>query len=174
MGARGPLPKPDDQRARRNIPTIPTTNLPASGREGASPEPPAWIDLGPAGSAWWEWAWHTPQAAAWHDGYMPMIAHRASLEDDLRIQSNVDVVDFFDALNLKDDEDAAFKRLIGRLCAMATDRIKLLKETRELDNILGLSPKGMAALHWKVVADKPTAVAPIKHLEPAEVRVAPE
>jgi hypothetical protein len=42
--------------------------------------------------------------------------------------------------------------------SLAGDRLKLLKEARELDHALGLTPKGMAALHWKIVADKKAAV----------------
>jgi hypothetical protein len=37
---RGPLPDPN--AIRRNKPTIPTTDLPADGRQGPAPEPPAW------------------------------------------------------------------------------------------------------------------------------------
>jgi hypothetical protein len=140
---------------------MPTTNLPLGGREGDAPEPPCWIDLGEAGMSWWDWAWHTPQAAAWHDGFMPTIAHRATLEDDLRIINNVDGLDFVELVN-KDDEDGV-RRAIRCLAALAGDRLKLLKEARELDHALGLTPKGMAALHWKVVADKR---APIVALVP--------
>lgn len=115
----GPLPKPAGQRRRNNPPTIPTTELPASGRAGSVPKPPRWIPLGPAGSAWWKWAWKTPQAAAWAPGHEVALARRAALEDDVE-----------------------------------SSRLPLVREMRELDDRFGLTPKGMAALRWQVVADK--------------------
>lgn len=154
---RGPLPEADGKKVRRNAPTIPTTNLPARGRSGKIPTPPAWIDLGPAGESWWAWAWRTPQAAAWSSGDKCVIARRASLEDDLRIMNNVDTMDFFDALNA--EEAAAVKQLISRLAGMCTGRVIICREMRELDNLLGLTPKGMAALRWRIVADAPAAGA---------------
>jgi hypothetical protein len=161
MGQRGPLPKPDDQRARRNAPTIPTTNLPASGREGDVPEPPEWIALGAAGLAWWTWAWKTPQAAAWSDGDLCIIARRASLEDDLAVQGTVDTIDLVLADIADAETTAQVRAIIGKLAAIATGRTGICREMRELDNLLGLSPKGMAALHWKIVADKKATVTAI-------------
>src|SRR5688500_649564 len=79
--ARGPLPKPADQRRRRNQPAIPTTNLPRSGRQGAPPRCP--YKLSVAGAAWWKWAWSTPQACGWDEvGDLYTVARRAQLEDD--------------------------------------------------------------------------------------------
>jgi len=151
----GPLPKPAEETARRNAPTIPTTNLPMSGRDDDAPAPPAWIDLGTAGLAWWEWAWHTPQGAAWSRGDECVLARRASLEDDLRILNNVDTLDFFDALNA--EEASAVREMISRLAGLATGRVVICREMRELDSQLGLTPKGMAALRWRVVPDAPLA-----------------
>ena len=154
MGQRGPLPKPDDQRARRNAPTIPTTNLPVSGRSGPVPEPPSWVALGEAGLAWWQWAWRTPQAAAWSVGDEVVVSRRASLEDDLAVQERVDTIDLVLA-DIADAETAAEVRaIIGKLAALATGRTTICREIRELDNLLGLTPKGMAALRWRIVADK--------------------
>lgn len=76
---RGPLPNPD--AVRRNAPTIPTTELPASGRPGPVPAPPAWAKIparGPARS-WWNWAWKTPEAALWSTGDMQVVARLAKL-----------------------------------------------------------------------------------------------
>lgn len=162
---RGPLPKPQAEKARRNPPTIPTTSLPASGRSGDIPIPPAWIDLGDAGLSWWEWAWRTPQAAAWSEGDMTTIARRASIEDDLRVLNNVDALDYDEAIGTVSDDESkyaaemkALKKLLGRLAALCSNRMAICREARELDNLLGLTPKGMAALRWKIVADKPKAV----------------
>lgn len=115
----GPLPVPG--AARRNAPTIPTTALPASGRKGPAPDLPGDVKLGSAGAAWWEWAWHTPQAAAWDAGSLYVVARRARLQDLLESDGEVNA-------------------------AMA-------REIRELDDRLGLTPKALAALRWKIVDD---------------------
>src|SRR5690242_9693862 len=78
-----PGPLPDPNSIRRNAPTIPTTDLPASGRTTPVPDVPSWIPLGGAGQAWWDWAWKTPQACGWSTGNLVTVAHRASLEDTL-------------------------------------------------------------------------------------------
>lgn len=123
---RGPLPDPN--RRRTNAPTIPTTNLPASGRKGRLPKSP--LELGDAGAAWWRWAWRLPQACGWSVGDLYAIARRAHLED-----------------VLAEAEPGA--------------RLGTAREMRELDDRFGLTPKGMAALRWKIVADsEPAAVAP--------------
>lgn len=124
-----PGPLPDPNAIRRNAPTIPTTELPASGRPGPAPDVPGWISLGDAGSAWWEWAWRTPQACGWSTGNVVSVAHRAALED---------------ALVASDPKS----------------RVGVLREMRDMDDRLGLTPKGMAALRWKVVDDSPAEVKP--------------
>lgn len=149
MGARGPLPDPRSRR--RNAPTIPTTNLPASGFAGPAPSVPSWIKLGKAGRAWWRWAWSTPQAAAWgvSAGQEAVVARRASLEDDLAAIERVQCMDLDEALG---DEIA---HTVRRIAAMATGRLQLTREMRELDDRLGLTPKGRQALRWEIVADQP-------------------
>lgn len=79
MPGQGQLPHPN--RRRTNPPTIPTTVLPATGRRGHSPKVPPFITLGKVGRAYWQWAWHTPQAAAWADGHEATVARRAELEE---------------------------------------------------------------------------------------------
>ncbi len=149
MGARGPLPAPD--ALRRNAPTIPTTSLPASGRKGVAPAPPFGMDLGAEGSAWWSWAWSTPQAAGWSVGDEYLISRRASLEDDMAALSAVEGLDV-GSLSEADDE---LRRLIQRIAALATGRLQLMREMREIDDRLGLTPKGLAALRWKIIDDTP-------------------
>ena len=121
---RGPLPNP--QRRRRNAPTIPTTNLPASGRPGPVPRPPKWLTLGDAGKAWWRWAWKTPQAAAWAAGHEVTVARRAQLEDDLVL--------------CRESGEVAPSTLLQRML--------------DIDDRLGLTPKAMAQLRWQIVADE--------------------
>ncbi len=142
MGARGPLPNPD--KVRRNAPTIPTTSLPATGREAPVPAAPFGYDLRAAGAAWWAWAWAQPQACGWSDGDTYVLARRAALEDDLAALEAVRGLDVADL----DDE---WRATIGRIASLATGRLALMKEMRELDDRLGLSPKGLAALRWKIV-----------------------
>lgn len=129
----GPLPDPD--AVRRNTPTVPTTVLPLSGRKGETPDLPSWMSLSPAGEAWWAWAWATPQAVAWGTsvGMEVTVARRASLEDDLAVADDPRV------------------------------RLQVLKLIDALDDRLGLSPKAMAFLRWKIVDDTPA-----EQVEPAE------
>lgn len=155
----GPLPKPDARR--RNAPTIPTTTLPAGGRRGRSPKVPAAYELGDAGAAWWKWAWRLPQAAAWGTGDLYVIARRATLEDDL---AALEFSDHFDLEELLDIEDGMerYQRLrsvIQNLKGMASGRTNVMREMRELDDRLGLSPKGFAALRWKIVAEEEAPAA---------------
>ena len=75
----GPLPQPT--RRRTNAPVIPTTVLPPEGRKGHAPKVPPFITLGKVGRAYWQYIWHTPQAAAWAPGMEVAVARRAELED---------------------------------------------------------------------------------------------
>lgn len=164
MAGRGPLPDPN--ALRRNAPSIPTTSLPASGRKGVAPAPPFGLDLGAEGSAWWSWAWSTPQAAGWSAGDEYLISRRAALEDDVAALAAIDGIDFSDL-------GPEFEFAVKRVAALATGRLQLMREMRELDDRLGLSPKGLAALRWKIVADAeqsaPSGTAPTgskyKHLK---------
>jgi len=116
-------PLPNPDRVRRNAPTIPTTHLPASGRPGPAPKPPGWVKLGAKGRAWWKWAWATPQAAAWSDGDLAFLASRAQLEDEVLTAEEAGMV------------------------------LRFRKSMMEADDRLGLTPKGLAALRWKIVDD---------------------
>lgn len=145
---RGALPDP--KHRHRNAPTIPTTDLPRSGRSTKVPRPPSWIRLDKAGKAWWRWAWSTPQACAWSEvAHIDTVARRASLEDDVARTAEVEGLDLSEALDEETWE--ALRKLIGRLSSMATSKLNLFKEMRELDDRLGLSPKGMAALRWTII-----------------------
>ena len=148
MAGRGPLPKPADQRRRRNAPTIPTTSLPAAGRKGAAPKVPSGYVLGAAGRAWWKWAWALPHAAAWSDGELYVVARRAVLEDELSLLSRSP--GSFDLSDLDAQDLLAYARtLLG-----ADDKVK--REIRELEDRLGLNPKAFAALRWSIVDDAAT------------------
>lgn len=148
--ARGPLP--NKKRRRTNASAIPTTLLPKSGRKGRPPKVPDAYNLQKAGREWWKWAWGTPQATAWDPGALYVIARRAQLEDDLALQDAAfESSDFADLLGREEDEvtrDLEF--IVGRLAGMAGGRNAVLKEMRELDKVLGLTPKAMADLRWEV------------------------
>lgn len=170
---RGPLPDPN--AVRRNKPTIPTTALPAGGFQGGAPELPSWLELGAAGRAWWAWAWTTPQAAGWGGGHEVMIARRASLEDDLAAIAKIDSLDAFDMLDVLEDSDRrTFRDLVQRLASLATGRLAICREIRELEDRLGLTPKGLANLRWSIVDDgaaKPGASPPQQTGRRAALRV---
>lgn len=155
-GPRGPLPKSADERRRRNQPTIPTTKLPARGRKGRAPNPPQWVELGEAGTAWWSWAWRTPQAAAWSIGDHPALARRASLEDDLAGIRQVDNLDIAELLRIDpDDRSKELEFIIRSLHSLAANKLAIAREARELDDRFGLTPKALAALRWTIVEEEP-------------------
>lgn len=142
----GPLPK--EEKRRRNAPTIPTSVLPAGGRTAAAPGVPVGYEFGSEGSAWWDWAWKTPQAAAWNDGDAYVVARRASLEDDLATIERVEGLDLFEAAEA--DTAKELRSLVSRISSLATGRVALMRECRELDDRLGLTPKGMRALRLTI------------------------
>src|SRR4051794_7690915 len=163
-GVRMPGPLPDEKSRRRNAPTIPTTDLPVSGRQDDAPEPPETYELGLAGQAWWHWAWQLPQACAWDDGALYVAARRAALEDDLLALDDADqlsaVLDEMIAEAVVEDDPMNFKtRLVQltltmrKLKSLAGGRVGVMKEMRELDNKLGLNPEALAKLRWKIVDD---------------------
>ena len=152
-----PGPLPSDTKRRRNAPTIPTTSLPVSGFTGDIPNPPEGYDLGSSGAAWWLWAWRTPQAAGWSMGDLYVLARRASIEDDIRMVDAADLTIDLDGLSSESEE--ALRSVIGRLKGLLTGRLSIIKEARDLDDRLGLTPKGLAALRWKIVDDAASAGA---------------
>jgi hypothetical protein len=113
---------------------------------------PAPAKLEKAGKAWWRWAWSTPQAAAWDAGSHQAVARRAALEDDLATMADVQSLDIADVLDIDDEGHVA--RLIRRLAALAGGRLSVIKEMRELDRTLGLTPKAMAELRWSIMPDE--------------------
>lgn len=160
-------PLPDPNRRRRNVPTIPTTNLPRSGRPGPVPRPPKGYDFGDVGKAWWRWAWRLPQACGWSPGDLYLVARRARLEDDIAARATVDRLDLVELLDVDSDliEVAeAVERAVRALAANASGKNLIEREMRELDDRLGLTPKGLAQLRWKIIDDVPdddTGGAPV-------------
>ena len=148
---RGPLP--NRTHVHRIKPTVPTMDLPVEGRRGRCPTPPAWVTLGPAGNAWWKWAWFTPQAAAWSTGDLVAVAHRAAVEDVLADLARIGT----------EDGDAAVSASRVRLSA--------IKEASALDDKLGLSPKALASLRWKIVETAAPPVTQVADLDDRRKRL---
>jgi len=154
--ARGPLPKPG--AVRRNEPTIPGTVLPPGGRKGRAPAVPKGYKLGPAGKAWWAWAWKLPQATAWDKGSLYFAARRAVLEDDLAAIDNFNGLDLADLLGAGPDEVRELVTLtLKSLRSQASGKASLMKEMRELENRLGLNPKALSDLRWTIKAPEAEA-----------------
>lgn len=151
MAGRGPLPT--GTAVRRNKPTIPTTQLPVTGREGDAPDPPALYELGEKAWDWWRWAWSTPQACGWDDGALFVAARRAMLEDDLHALEHIDIDLAFLVGEEPNEAMRNLQFLIGKLKSLAGGKASVLREMRELDGKLGLTPKGLADLRWKIVGD---------------------
>lgn len=74
MAGRGPLPKPDAERRRRNTPTFEWVPLPAGGRHGPAPELPLVREWSRLLQDWWELAWASPMASQWRDENRPCSA----------------------------------------------------------------------------------------------------
>lgn len=146
-----PGPLPDPNRRRRNAPTIPTTELPASGRKGPIPKLPSWVELGKAGRDWWRWAWRTPESAAWSSGQVAVVARRASMEDDLAATEAVESLDLLDVL--EGEHLAEVRKVVQRLSSLCVGRLQIQKAMLDLDDRLGLTTKGSAALRFKIVPD---------------------
>lgn len=73
------VPKPSGRTRRAHVPPASAGHrVPLTGRADVPPCP---VKLGAAGQKWWNWAWMTPQATTWHDGYAHTLARRAVLED---------------------------------------------------------------------------------------------
>lgn len=149
----GPLPNPGAMR--RNKPTIPTTNLPVSGRSAdLIPEPPETYDLREKGQVWWSWAWTTPQACAWDEGALFLAARRAQLEDDVDLLESVEIDLDFLLGERPTEAQEQLRALIMRMKAMAGGKLSVQREMRQIDDRLGLTPKGLAQLRWKIVEDE--------------------
>lgn len=149
-------PAPHKNKRRSNTDAIPKTQLPASGRKGRPPKVPEAYNLQKAGKAWWRWAWATPQATGWDPGALYVLARRAQLEDDLGALGSLnDEVELSDLLAGADEE--AIERVkwaLATLKASAGGRLAVEKEMRELDKVLGLTPKGLIDLRWEIVSDE--------------------
>lgn len=128
-----PVPKPADaRRKRRDVSASQAAHrLPLTGRLGSAPRCP--VRLGAAGKRWWKWAWSTPQATQWNQGFMEPLARRAQLEDQW--------------VKAIEDEDGDSR---------ATDTaVRLLPLILRLDESFGLTPTGAGKLHYAFVDEAP-------------------
>lgn len=146
-----PGPRPNPQSRRRNAPTIAEKTLPVEGRQGPAPAVPDTYELGPAGEAWWAWAWSLPQATEWDEGTLYLAARRARLEDDLAALDFNDEVDLGDLLaGAGTEQIKQVEWALQVLKRSASGSTGLMKAMGEIDERLGLSPKAMAALRWSI------------------------
>ena len=78
-----PLPKPKDQRRRRNVGQAQWRQLPSEGRAGSAPVLPdreaGWLD---GTRAWWDTIWASPMATAWLEADVESLVRLAALKDD--------------------------------------------------------------------------------------------
>lgn len=104
-------------------------------------------ELGPAGTAWWKWAWKTQQSEKWDTGAHYTVARRALLEDDRRAAVLADDEGLLEALLEGAEPDAirTVKYALTRLASSASGAAALSREMRELETQLGLGPKATAA-----------------------------
>jgi hypothetical protein len=140
---------------------VPSSFLPLGGRDGPIPAIPDSYELGSAGRVWWEWAWALPQAAKWDIGSLHVVARRASLEDDLAGLGQVATLDLAALLDPSIGEREAggqIRRVVRGSKRTTVRRTGVLREMRLLDNRLGLNPKAMADLRWRLVGEAPRPV----------------
>lgn len=124
MGVRGPLPKPADQRVRRNKPPG-KAQLPMEGYSGPSPEWPL-LEGSAAELIYWDEIWRTPQAAQW-------------------VRMHIDrVIARYVRLSLIVEQE-----MTNNVATAQT-----LSTIAGLEDRLGLSPLAMMRLQWEVVADE--------------------
>ena len=115
-----PLPKPADQRRRRNAPLANTLKLPRAGRKGKPPAFPG--ELNDYDAQVWADLWHTPMAVAWE------------LDNNIRTVARY-------LLLMRAAEQAL---AAGEVAASA------LGEVRQLEDRLGLTPMARLRLRWEI------------------------
>lgn len=126
MAGRGPAPKPADQRRRSNKPAAGDwVDLPREGRSGPAPK---WMLPGkPAAEVLrlWRWAWSTPQASMWEGlALEPFVARWCKLTVDIHTDA------------------------LGATALQAS-----LPELRQIEDRLGLNPKGLQDRRWRLAGD---------------------
>lgn len=140
---RGPLPKPEGQRRRRNAPTIAGAKTTTTNKRSMVPDIPDTVKLRKAGLLWWKWAWTTPQAKLWNEGHVDAVARRAALQDDLAATEEIHGLDLS---ALPTDARAT----VRSVASIATGRLNLYRHMLDLDRQLGLTPKAQADLRWSI------------------------
>lgn len=144
-----PLPKPADQRRRRNAPMANTLKLPRAGRQGKPPVFPG--ELSEHDAVVWADLWRTPMAVAWE------------------LDNNVRTV----ARYLR------VMRAAEESLASGDPSAALLSEVRQLEDRLGLTPMARLRLRWEIdgtddvaaarAAKKPPARRRLKAVDPSAV-----
>lgn len=135
-----PLPKPADQRRRRNAPMANTLKLPRAGRQGKPPAFPG--ELSEHDAVVWADLWRTPMAVAWE------------------LDNNVRTV----ARYLR------VMRAAEESLASGDPSAALLSEVRQLEDRLGLTPMARLRLRWEIDGTDDVAAARAAKKPPASRR----
>jgi len=146
MAGMGPAPKPDSERRNKSALTFGWTALPAAGRQGPAPELPergVRIDRFKDGQMWVsqrvELTWPAETEQSWARLWASPQATQWTSEDAL----------------------ASVVRWARLHAALLEDPAPgISAEMRQLEDRLGLSPKALLQLRWRIVTDGASADAP--------------
>jgi hypothetical protein len=150
VGAVAPLPKPADQRRRRNAPIANTLKLPAEGRVGPTPEWPLLLPPADQHLSVWREIWKTPMAVGWERlGWERAVAAYVLVTVEAEAMRSADVKIW----------------------------ISLLAEARQHEDRLGLTPMALLRLRWEISTDelavrRPVVERPRRRLEAVDDAVA--
>ena len=82
MGVRGPIPKPAEERVRRNKPPEKTSLEP---RRGPAPDL-GFVDASESTVEWWATVWASPMASAWLPSDVPVLRRLAVLLEAVMVE----------------------------------------------------------------------------------------
>lgn len=137
MPGRGPAPKPDAERRRRNKPAIPTTVVSGDG-EVRGPALPAGYDWPAPTRAWWETWRSSPQATTFTDTDWGFLLDTALLHAELWAGNAACASE----LRLR----------VAKFGATPEDRARLRMQIGEPESKL-IRPKSTRYQHLKVIGD---------------------
>ena len=119
------VPNPNTERQRTKIVG---RELPAEGRTGPAPEWPSGHDPSDAEAAAWARLWRLPQAVAWE-----------------LAPGSAEIVERYARVSVA----------VSSALSSGEVSASVLAQMRGMEADLGLSPAGMARLHWHVMAEAP-------------------
>lgn len=152
--------RPPEPGSINRGPTIPQTSLPDQGYQGEIPDPIRPLD-GYA-KVYWDWAWSTPQAAMWDKGTAGAVTTLSEIHRDIEALESMSGIaskmSFYDLLECTDPSMGPVAKqlgdLFGGLLKMVTNKKGLVAEARSYESVLGLNPKAMSDMRWKVLKEE--------------------